>query len=550
MCYVRRDRATQRAISLQPVSVLKNDFRSHGAVPGAFPAMPRSWTKVQLKELCQTAQLALSEGARWLCRVSPVVNEATGRLTRPTIWLTPGCTTRRGIMPTAARAHAQIHNLSEEDAHEIALEAYIYAYPLVLMELTRRVMTNVAVPDASGKAPMNRFGHRQTFPDPSFTDVVTPNADTLYSMLWFDLSKEPLLIHVPEAGGRYYLLEIMDMWSDVFASPGTRTNGEGAHTFAIRGPRWTGPIPRGAAEIRSPTEQGWIIGRTQTNGKADFDHVHKFQSRIVAKSYSDYASNAAPRRGEVNAAIDMSAPVDQVDNLDIGAFYSTFARTARANPPHANDYPILARLARLGLEPGRAFDIGSIAHLPRAALNDAAPIAREKIKTSLLKSLPVVNGWEMPRPPIGTYGTDYLRRAAVAYLGLGANLPEDAIYPTMLRWHDGKPLGSADRFVLHFEKAQLPPVRAFWSLTMYDQRQFFAANPIDRYAIGDRDNLVFNADGSLDIFIQRQNPGSGRDANWLPTPADGPFTLTMRLYWPKLEALDGTWQPPALKRED
>ena len=452
-------------------------------------------------------------------------------------------------MPTAARAHAQIHNLTEEDAHEIALEAYTYAYPLVLMELTRRVLTNVAVPDASGKAPMNRFSHMQAFPDASFTDVVSPNADTLYSSLWFDVSKEPLLIHVPETAGRYYLLEIMDMWSDVFASPGTRTNGDGAHTFAIRGPRWTGPIPRGAAEIRSPTEQGWIIGRTQTNGKADFDAVHKFQNRLVAKSYSDYASNAAPRRGEVNAAIDMSAPVEQVEHMDTGAFYSTFARTARANPPHVNDYPVLARLARLGLEPGRAFDIGSIAHLPRAALNDAAPIAHEKIKKTLFRTATLVNGWEMNRPPIGTYGTDYLRRAGVAYSALGANLPEDAMYPTIRR-HDGKLLDGADRFVLHFEKDQMPPVRAFWSLTMYNDRQFFAANSIDRYAVGDRDNLKFNADGSLDIHIQRENPGSGKDANWLPAPASGPFTMMMRLYWPKIEVLDGSWQPPALKRLD
>jgi hypothetical protein len=453
-------------------------------------------------------------------------------------------------MPTAARAHAQIHNLTEEDAHEIALEAYIYAYPLVLMELTRRVMTNVAVPDAFGKAPTNRFGHMQAFPDASFSDVVRPNADTLYSILWFDVSKEPLLIHVPESGGRYYLLEIMDMWSDVFASPGTRTNGEGAHTFAIRGPRWTGPIPRGAAEIRSPTEQGWIIGRTQTNGKSDFDAVHKFQGRLVAKSYSDYASNAAPRRGEVNAAIDMSAPVEQVERMDTGAFYSTFARTARANPPHANDYPILARMARLGLEPGRAFDIGSIAHMPRIAFNDAAPIAREKIKTALFKTATIVNGWEMTRPPIGTYGTDYLRRAGIAYAGLGANLSEDAVYPTMRHWRDGKPLDSADRFVLHFEKGELPPVRAFWSLAMYDERQLFAANPVGRYAIGDRDNLMFNPDGSLDIHIQRENPGGGREANWLPAPAGGPFSITMRLYWPKLEALDGSWKPPALERLD
>jgi hypothetical protein len=451
-------------------------------------------------------------------------------------------------MSLPARARTQLHTLSEEDAHEIAMEAYIYAYPLVLMELTRRVFTNVAQPDAHGHAPMNRFGHKQAFPDPSFTEVVRPNADTLYSMLWFDVSKEPLMIHVADAADRYYLLEIMDMWTDVFASPGTRTTGSGAQTFAIRGPKWMGPIPRGAAEIRSPTEQGWILGRTQTNGKADYDAVHRFQSRLVAKPYSDYGDGAPPRKGEVHPDIDMSAPAGQVEKLDAGAFYSIFARTARANPPHGNDYPILARMARLGLEPGRAFDIGSIEQVARTALNDTAPLALPKIKTALLKTARVVNGWMMTDPPIGTYGTDYLRRAAIAYFGLGANLAEDAAYPCMLTEADGTPLDSAKRYVLHFDKGQTPPARAFWSLTLYNERQFFADNPINRYAIGDRDKLVFNADGSLDLYIQRESPGDGKDANWLPAPASGPFSLNLRIYWPRPEVLDGTWKPPALQR--
>jgi hypothetical protein len=451
-------------------------------------------------------------------------------------------------MTLAARARTHIHNLSEEDAHEIALEAYIYAYPLVLMELTRRVLTNVAQPDASGRAPMNRFGHRQTFPDANFTDVVRPNADTLYSTLWFDLSKEPLLVHVPESGGRYYLLEMMDMWTDVFASTGSRTTGNAAQTFAIRGPRWMGPIPRGAMEIRSPTEQGWIIGRTQTNGKGDYEAVHRFQSRLIAKPYSDYGESAPPRKGEVHSDLDTSAPVEQVEKLDPGSFYAIFARTARANPPHANDYPALARMARLGLEPGRAFDIGSIDDQARAALMDAMPAALAKIRTTLSRTAHFENGWMMTEPPIGTYGTDYLRRAAIAYAGLGANLTEDAIYPTMFEGADGKPLDSASRYVLHFDKDELPPARAFWSLTMYDERQFFADNPIDRYAIGDRDNLVFNPDGSLDIYIQRDNHGGVKEANWLPSPANGSFSLTLRAYWPKADALDGTWKPPALAR--
>lgn len=452
-------------------------------------------------------------------------------------------------MATAAKIQVQIHNLSEEDAREIAMEAFIYAYPLVLMELTRRVSTNVAVPDLSGRAPVNRFGQRHAFPDASFTDAARPNPDTLHSTLWFDVSKEPLIIHVPESS-RYYFLQMLDMWSDVFASPGTRTTGNSAQTFAIRGPRWVGPVPRGALEIRSPTEQGWIIVHTQTNGAADYDAVHRFHTRLVAKSYSDYASNTPPRKGEVNAAIDMSAPAEQMEKLEVGAFYSLFARTARANPPHVNDYPILARMARLGLEPGRAFDIGSIAHLPRTALTEAAPLARARIKSALHQPWRVVGGWDAICTPIGTYGTDYLRRAAVAYGGLGANLAEDALCLSMAYDTDGKPLDSADRFVLHFDKGTLPPVRAFWSLSLYNEQQFFADNPINRYAIGDRDKLDFNADDSLDIRVQRERPHGEGEANWLPSPASGTFSLTLRLYWPGADAVDGTWVPPPLKRLD
>jgi hypothetical protein len=205
-------------------------------------------------------------------------------------------------------------------------------------------------------------------------------------------------------------------------------------------------------------------------------------------------------------------------------------------------------MARLGLEPGKTFSFASAPPVIRKALEEAAAPALKKIEEELPRTTRSVNGWQTPTAPIGTYGTDYLRRAAVAWSGLGANTVEDAVYPGMIVDADGSPLDSAKRYTLHFEKDGLPPARAFWSLTLYNDRQFLAANPIERYAIGDRDKLGWNADGSLDLYIQRDPPGVENLANWLPSPETGSFLLTLRLYWPKPEALDGRWNPPPLKR--
>ena len=180
-------------------------------------------------------------------------------------------------------------------------------------------------------------------------------------------------------------------------------------------------------------------------------------------------------------------------------------------------------------------------------MTEAKTAALQNIKTRFLKIGVISSGWRTNLTAIGTYGTDYLSRAGIAYAGLGANTIEDAVYPTAITDADGKPFSSDNRYILHFNANEVPPVRGFWSLTMYNDKQFFAANPIDRYAIGDRDKLAFNPDGSLDLFIQRDSPGKDKEANWLPAPASGAFTMNLRLYWPKPEVLDGSWTPPGVK---
>ena len=453
---------------------------------------------------------------------------------------TPANAEARTSMPAA---------LPSDEIGEVAARAYMYAYPLILMEITRRVSSNVVDGSHFGKVPMNQFGHLPAFPDATFTDVVRPNADTLYSVMWFDVSKEPLLISVPDSGGRYYLLPMLDMWTDVFESTGKRTTGTSAQLLAIAGPGWQGNVPADAKLIRSPTAIGWIIGRTQTNGKADYDAVHKFQAGLIAAPLSQWGKSYRPPPGKINPDWDMKTPpTDQVEKLSPAAYFSLFTELTNLNPPHANDYPILNQMRRLGIEPGKSFVFDKASPEVQRALTEAGPAALKKIKAQFLKAGVANEGWRTNYTAVGTYGADYFARAGVAFAGLGANTIEDAVYPTAITDAAGKPFSSDNRYILHFDKAQIPPVRGFWSLTMYNEKQAFAANPIDRYAIGDRDKLSFNADGTLDIYIQRDSPGKEKESNWLPAPASGPFTMNMRLYWPKSEVLDGSWAPPGVKQ--
>lgn len=438
--------------------------------------------------------------------------------------------------------------LSPEEAREIARDAYIYAYPLVIMQVTREVGTNVAKPQFPN-APINQLTHARAFPDHTFTVVVRPNADTLYSAITYNVTDEPLIISLPDSKGRYYLMEFLDYWTDVFTSPGTRTTGNTALDFAIVGPHWQGTLPEGVRKYRSPTNSGLMIGRIQTNGKDDYAAVHAFQDGMRAYPLSAHGKeDYTPPLGQVKEDHDTTAPPVQLDRMDAETFFTMFAELMKDNPPHANDYPILDRIERLGFTPGESFDFAAAPAVVREALQaapaEALPLIRERFNSSGIST----NGWKIHLNAIGTYGTDYLGRAGVAYAGLGANPIEDAIYPSGVVDADGQPFRSDQSYVMHFSKDNLPPVRAFWSLTMYDERQLFAENPIGRYAIGDRDDLQFNEDGSLNIYIQREQPSADKVANWLPTPAEGSFTLMLRMYWPQAEALYGHWTPPAVRR--
>jgi hypothetical protein len=438
-----------------------------------------------------------------------------------------------------------------DDLKAISEDAYAFGYPLLVMDATRAKISNVPYPQGAGSAPVNQFGHIKTFPDATFTDVVSPNADTLYSNAWLDLAKEPIVLSVPDTHGRYYLMPMLDAWTNVFASPGKRTTGTGKQDFAITGPNWTGSLPARLKEIKSPTDMVWMIGRTQANGKSDFAAVNAIQAQYKLTPLSAWGKPyAPPKEVATDPNIDMhTAPVDRVAAMDASSFFNRLAALMKDNPPAPADAPMVAKLATLGIVPGQSFDINKNGADTAKAIAEGVEAGKKRVielghDPGTAK---MVNGWMLMTKDIGSYGTNYDPRAGVAWVGLGANIPDDAFYPLSRADSDGQPLDGANKYVLHFDKGQTPPVNAFWSVTMYNAKQAFVANPINRYAIGDRDKFKFNSDGSLDIYIQHDSPGKDKESNWLPADADS-FNVAMRMYWPKQAALNGSWTPPPIKK--
>jgi hypothetical protein len=423
-----------------------------------------------------------------------------------------------------------------DQLRDIAQRAYLYAYPLVLIEATR------------GEMPANRFTHVPQFPRPDSRQVIRPNADTLYSTAWLDLSREPVLIYVPDSGGRFYLLQFMDAWTETFADPGKRTTGTAEQWFAIVGPNWTGKLPQHVTRFDAATNIVWLLGRTQTNASSDYDNVHAFQRGMPIMPLSEYP-NGVQTLGSARAfgTATGGTPPEHVKAMDPRTFFAAFAAAMKANPPHPADAPMIRDLARIGLVPGQDFDASKLSADQLSALDEGARAASARIERLVTASASAKPGWGAFNRSVGRYGTDYLGRAATARLGLGANPPEDAVYINSTADDAGQPLNGAMRYRMHFEKASLPPVRAFWSVTAYDQDGYFIANAIDRYAIGDRDRLEFNPGGSLDLYIQGANPGPDHESNWLPA-GNGPFNLAIRLYWPEEAIVNGNWRPPALQR--
>lgn len=467
---------------------------------------------------------------------------------RKSVFLAAGLAAAAMTLGSAAASPAVPFDKSEIQA--AADEAYAYFYPLVTMDVTRAVMTNLPAGAVEGVGPVNAFHHRRSYPDAASRTVVRPNFDTLYSLAWLDLRDGPVIVSMPDTGGRYYILPFYDMWTEVFAAPGWRTSGTGPANWGIVPPGWQGKLPDGVRRIDAPTADVWIIGRIQTNGPADYANVHAIQDRMAVVPMAQWGSpERRPAAPAADSGVDMKTdPLKQVHDMPAAAYFARAGKLLEKHAPHPTDWAALERMRRLGLEAGKPFDIAALDPAARAAL-EAAPGRVQTLMKGVTASIGETrNGWLIGRSGFGVYGNDYLKRAIVTMIGLGALSLEDAVYPMNLADAAGQPLMGGQDYVLHFGKDELPPANAFWSLTMYDDEGFQVANPLDRFAIGDRDALTFNADGSLDIYLQHENPGKARESNWLPAPASGKLGVTMRLFAPAPEAVDGRWVPPAIER--
>ena len=459
------------------------------------------------------------------------------------------------LASSAAVSMAQAHfgelvALVGDDLENVwtATDAYVFGYPLVTMEMTRRVITNVVEPKGT-RGPMGHLIRLREYPNAAFRDVTAPNADTLYTTSFFDVGKEPYVLSVPDMKGRYFLLPMLDGWTNVFQVPGKRTTGTEAQTYAITGPGWSGTLPDGVKEYKSPTDIVWLLGRIYCTGTPeDYAEVHQLQDEFKLVPLSAYGKDYTPPPGKVDPSIDMKTAVrDQVNRMNAVEYFTLLAELMKANPPQHADRPALERFEKIGLVAGQDFD-------PSKLKGDAVDLIpkvgfdRIMLQFKINKEMKEINGWGFTTKT-GIYGTDYLMRALITAIGLGANRPQDAVYPTSQKNEHGKAYDGSKKYVVHFEKGEVPPVSGFWSLTMYDENFFFVDNPLNRYSISPRQDLKMNDDGSLDLLLQHESPGADKENNWLPAPA-GKFVLMLRLYWPNENdpsILDGTWVIPPVE---
>jgi hypothetical protein len=432
----------------------------------------------------------------------------------------------------------------ENDTYSIGVQAYIYGLAPVIMERTERQF--VTTP-GMGHAPVNQFGFATAMATPDNAIFVSPNADTLYNSAWLELGKGPVVLHVPDTGGRYYVEELLDAYTNNFNSVGRRLTGTGEGDYAIVGPEWNGTLPPGVRELRSPTNTTWIVGRILVKGNQDLPDVLALQKQFTLTPLSQFGKQAGAVTNLTPADLGKAMPSPAaIPDLK---FFEELRVALKNNPPPAGEAALMAVFSQIGLLKndtpyGQGMNPAVVRGLTRA-LHDGDQIVTAAFANP--QGNKDINGWSYSTD-VGTYGYNYLARAAVAQGGLAANIPEESVYPKAQVDSDGQPLTGANNYVMHFDKGNLPPVGAFWSLTVYNATTYMLVpNSIDRYAIGDRTSgLKYNPDGSLDICIRRNAP-AGNESNWLPAPG-GDFYLLLRMYQPRPEVLNGTYQIPPVQR--
>jgi hypothetical protein len=469
---------------------------------------------------------------------------------------------RRHLAPTAAAAlavaalggPAAAQDAKVKEAVDIATDAYVYGYSLVTTDVTRIQMSNIPAVEEL-RAPMNQFANIKRYPPADYRGVSAPNADTLYSLAWLDL-KEPQVFSHPDMGKRYFLFPMVDLWMTIFNSPGTRTTGQKAGNFLITGPGWKGEVPKGMQHIQSATRYMVILGRTYADGTdADYKAANALQAQYKITPLAAWGKPYTPKAPPVdpNPGISMTdKPQAVIMAMGTEGYFNWLAtRMCEAAPAYPADAPMLKRMATIGIEPCKKFELAKLDPAVQAALKTLPEDALKKIGANQ-KSLGIEkDGWLMTIG-LGQYGTDYMKRAVVAAFGWPANLQYDAVYPYTTVDAKGETLSGANKYTLTFAKGQTPPVNAFWSITMYmiDQGWWFVPNPLNKFTVSPRNNLKANADGSITLYFQKDSPGKDKESNWLPAP-EGEFIPMLRMYYPKTKdpsVLDGSWVPPRIQK--
>ena len=451
-------------------------------------------------------------------------------------------------------ASALAQSVSVQEAVDIATDAYVYGYSLVTTDVTRIQMTNTDKVEGL-RGPAGQFINVKRYPPGDYRGVSAPNADTLYSAAWIDLS-EPQVFSHPDMGKRYFLFPMYDLWMSIIQSPGSRTTGGKAGNFLLTGPGWKGEVPKGMTHYQFGSRYMLILGRTYATGTdSDYKAVNALQAQYKLTPLSAWGKPYTPKAPPVDANPGISMtdkPQAVILAMGTEGYFNWLSKVMCNTAPAATaDAPMVAKMAKIGLAPCKPFSLSSLDPAVQAALKDLPKKALDKIGANQKSLGTEVDGWQMTKG-LGQYGTDYMKRAVVAAFGWPANLSEDAVYPYTTVDAQGKTLNGANKYTITFPKGQLPPVNGFWSFTMYmiDQGWWFVPNPLNKFTVSMRDNPKFNADGSLTLYFQNESPGKDKEANWLPAPK-GEFIPMLRMYWPKANnpsVLNGSWTPPRIQK--
>ena len=440
------------------------------------------------------------------------------------------------------------NKVKEGAAYVVGLEEYVYGYPIVTMDVTREVLT-AASTSGEYSAPINQFARIRTYVSPDFKNVVRISVNSLWSHGFVDLDKEPMIVSVPDMDGRYIVVQGLNMWTDDFMSAGTRTNGGKAGNYLIAGPKWGGTPPKDIDQVfKCTTRYAWVLIQMSAASPADFPAIHAKQDLLKITPLSAWGTNyMPPATVPVNPNVDLTAtPFTQVQLMTGEVFFNRLAKALAENPPYPADTLRIEGLKKLGVEPGKRFDTTNLDPGMLQGIN-AVPFEVYKLFDAGPYSMKNVNGW-INMLDIGAYGTDYQTRAYVAFMGLGALAKEDAVYPSAFVDSTGTALDGSHKYVMHFEKDGVPPSKVgVWSISPY-RGNFYVPNAINRYGILSSMPLKYNADGSLDVYLQRDSPGADKESNWLPIPPSGSFNLTVRSYQPEQSLLDGSYKLPPITK--